>query len=193
MASKYAHIREPAMRYFLTHTFEETRERFKLTRQELENLLCGGYRDPKLKHLRKDTRRNDPWTAGELRFLLQHARLMPQDWISAQLKRGHSRSVRGRLKVLALPSRTINGISVAQFRDAFGSDPSFYLQTTAGPGRKGSQPHVKIVPWVWLDQELSAGRLRTAPVFRELVRAMALFQDWIFEGDALEKMVRICE
>lgn len=192
--SKHSHLREPAMRYFLTHTWEETREKFKLTESELKSLFTVGYRDPKLKHLRKDTRRKDGWTAKEFKFLLQHSGLMPRDWIASELNRGGRLGIKDRLEKLGVASKSVNGLTLSQFRVAFGREPEFYLMTKAGPGRgKYSATYFKIIPWVWLEQELRARRLKTHKIFRKLIASMALFQEWVFDGNALKKMKRICK
>jgi hypothetical protein len=192
---KYADIRKQVMTYFLTHTREETRKRFGLTQSELKSLFTVGYRMLQLKHLRKETRDHSPWTARQLQFLLQHAGLRPRKWILAQLGRGQNVcTIKERLQALGLASRTLQGLTLSQFREAFGRDPEFYLQTDAGPdgGLKSSLPtRWKIIPWVWLDQELKARRLKTAPELRMLVAARAQFQEWIFGGRALRKMKRI--
>jgi len=193
--SRHAHLREPAMRYFLRHSFEETRKKFGLTKREMKSLMSASYLDPRLKHLRKETRDHSPWSAAQLKFLLRHAGLRNRDWIAERIGRGNRTCIKERMQALGIASRTIQGITLSQFIQAFGRRPDFYLQTAAGPngGAKGTLPtRWKIIPWVWLDQELKAKRLKTAPEFRHLVAAMAMFQEWIFEGNAIAKMKRIC-
>jgi hypothetical protein len=168
-------------------------EKFKLTKSELKSLQTVSYGDPLLSHLRKDTRNHAPWSTRELKFLLQHAGLKPREWIARKLKRGNAVCVKERLQTLGVSSRSLNGITLTQFISAFGRRPDFCLQTKAGPGpgRGGTPTYYKIIPWVYLEQELKSRRLKTAKSFRQLVRSMALFQEWVFEGDALEKMKRI--
>lgn len=191
--SKHSHLREPVMRYFMSHTAEETQKKFKLTQSEFKSITTVSYRDPKLKHLRKDKRNHNPWSAREFKFMLQHAGLKPRAWIAKRLKRGGPLGIKDRLETLGIASKSVNGITLSQFREAFGKEPGFYLETEAGPGRgKYSATYYKIIPWVWLDQEIKARRLKTAPVFRQLVCSMAMFQEWIFDGDALDKLQRIC-
>lgn len=191
---KHAHLRESAMRYFVTHTAEETEKKFKLTHSEFKSLMTYGYRDKTLLHVRKDKRRHDSWTAYEFKFLLQHSGLMPREWIAKKLKRGGLEAIRGKLEQLSIASKSVNGLTLSQFREAFNKEPDFYLQTKAGPGQgKYNATYFKIIPWVWLDQELKAKRLKTHKIFRKLIASMALFQEWFFDGDALIKMQRICK
>lgn len=189
--TKHSHLREPVMHYFVTHTWEQTRKQFKLTESELKSLFTVGYRDPKLKHLRKDTRRHDSWSVRELRFLLTHSGVMPREWIGRKLKRGTPVCIKEKLEQLGLSSRTVNGITLSQFIKAFGERPGFVLHTKAGPGRGGTSTYFQIVPWVWLDCELRSRRLRCAKPFRQVVSTMALFQEWIHQGNALAKLKRI--
>lgn len=190
---KHKNFREPVFRYFLDHTWAETRDNFKLTDRELKSIFTVGYRMPALKHLRKETRRHDSWSARELKFLLTHSGLMPRAWIGKKLKRGTPVCIKERLEKLGVSTRTLNGITLSQFRSAFGKEPGFYIQTQAGPdgGSKEAMPtRWKIVPWVYLDQEIRAKRLNAPEIFKQLTRTMALFQEWIFEGNVIIKMKR---
>ena len=188
---KHKHLAYAAFVYYLTHTAEETARRFKLAPNEFRSLRSAGYRDKSLKHLRKEKRKRTPWSTRELLFLLRHAGLRPRKWIAGKLKRGNATCMKERLQALGVCSRTINSITLSQFQQAFGERPAFYLMTDAGPGRNGTPTYFKIVPWAWLDKELKAGRLKTAPVFRDLVATMALFQNWIHGGDAVPEMLKI--
>lgn len=192
---KHAHLRPAVMKYFMTHTLEETRQQFGLTQSEVKSLFTAGYRLPQYKHLRKETRDHSRWTKEQLQFLLKHAGLRPRKWVAKRIGRGNEVCIKERLQALGLSSRTLQGITLSQFREAFGKDPDFFLQTTAGPdgGLKTSLPtRWKIIPWVWLDQELKARRLKAPKEFKLLVSARAQFQEWIFAGNALQKMKRIC-
>lgn len=194
--SKHLHLREPVMKYFLTHTMEQTRKHFGLTKSEIHSLFTAGYREPSLRHLRKETRDHSRWSAEQLKFLLRHAGLRNRDWIAEKIGRGNRTCIKERLQALGIASRTIQGITLSQFKEAFGERPAFYLRTAAGPdgGRKGTLPtRWKIVPWVWLYQELKSKHLKTAPEFGHLIASMAMFQEWIYEGNALRKMKRICQ
>jgi hypothetical protein len=188
--SKHSQLREPVMKYFMTHTWIETLKKFKLTNSELKSLFSIGYKMPALKHLRKDTRRKDSWSAKEYKFLIRHSGLMPRIWIAEKLKRDKSEIViKEKLSQLGLASKSVNGITLSQFRSAFGKDPEMYLQTEAGPSRGvHGQTYFKIVPWCWLDKQLKNEKLSAPKVFCQLVESMALFQEWIFEGNALKKL-----
>lgn len=187
--TKHKHIRKDVMTYFLNHTAEQTKDKFKLTQSEFKSVCTISYKIPELKHLRKDKRRHDAWSAKEFKFMLQHSGLMPRDWIAKKLKRGGHEAVRGKLELLNISSRTINGITISQFRVAFQKEPGFYLSTKAGPnGGITKSSHFKIIPWVYLNQEIKIGNLQAPRIFIQLVESMALFQEWIFEGNALNKM-----
>lgn len=192
---KHQHLREAIMIYYQTHTRESTAKKFGLTNSELKSVFTNGYKIAELKHLRKDSRLKSGWSAKQLQFLLQHAGLRPRKWIMTKLGRGTNVChIKERMQTLGISSRTLQGITLSQFRQAFNQEPEFYLKTDAGPdgGPKGTLPtRWKIIPWVWLDQELKAKRLKTAKEFAILVSARATFQEWIFEGNALRKMKRI--
>jgi len=193
--SKHAHLREAVLIYFQTHSWEQTAKKFGLKPHELKSLFTVAYRMKDLAHIRKDKRNHSAWTTAQLKFLLQHAGLRPRKWIMEQLGRGKNVChIKERMQTLGVSSRTLQGITLSQFRQAFNQEPGFYLQTDAGPdgGPKGTLPtRWKIIPWVWLDQELKAKRLKTSREFAILVSARATFQDWIFEGNALRKMEKI--
>lgn len=192
--SKHSHIRGPVMKYFMTHTWKETKKRFGLTQSEQKSLFSVGYQMPEFKHLRKETRDHSPWSKSQLLFLLRHAGLMPRKWIAEKIGRGNQTCIKERLQALGLSSRTMQGLTLSQFIEAFGKRPDFYIQTKAGPngGPKNALPtRWKIIPWVWLDQELRAKRLKTGVELKLLIRARAQFQEWIFQGNALKKMKRI--
>lgn len=194
LKTKHTHLRRPVLTYFLNHTWDETRDRFGLTNSELKSVFSAGYKMRQFKHLRKETRDHSAWSKAQLVFLLKHAGLRPRKWVAEQIGRGNQVCIKERLQALGLSSRTLQGITLSQFRLAFGRDPDFYLQTDAGPdgGLKTAMPtRWKIIPWVWLDQEIKLGRLKTAKEMRLLISSRAMFQEWIFEGNALKKMKRI--
>jgi hypothetical protein len=193
--AKHAYLREAVLVYFQTHTWAETAKKFGLADRELKSLFTASYRMKEFAHIRKDKRLHSAWSTKQLKFLLQHAGLRPRKWIMAQLGRGNNVChIKERMQALGISSRTLQGITLSQFRQAFDKEPDFFLQTDAGPngGLKTAMPtRWKIVPWVWLDQELKARRLKTAKEFAIVVSARATFQEWIFEGNALKKMKKI--
>lgn len=188
---KHKHLREPVMRYFLTHTAEETRKKFKLTQSEFKSIFTVGYRDPKFKHLRKDKRNKGEWKTKHYKILLQNAGLKPREEIAKMIGKGNVNScIKERLRKLKISSKSLNGITMSQYREAFGKEPSFYIQTKAGPtsGLHGAS-HWKIIPWVYLEKEIKEKRIKAPQITKDLVKSMALFQNWIFEGKAYEKLV----
>lgn len=192
--AKHSHLREPVMRYFMTHNWEQTCKKFGLTHSELKSLFSTGYRMVEFKHLRKETRDHSAWSTKQLKFLLRHAGLRPRKWIAEKIGRGNAVCIKERMQTLGVSSRTLQGITLSQFRKAFGQEPRFYLKTDVGPdgGVKGTLPtRWKIIPWIWLDQEIKTKRLKTSKEFKMIISARAQFQEWIFEGNALSKMKRI--
>lgn len=190
--NKHAHLRGPLLKYFLNHSAEECQKKFKLTPSEFKSCLTYAYKHPEFAHIRKDRRRHDAWSTKELKFLLRHSGIMPRDWIAKELNRGSELGIKDRLELLGISSKNLNGLTLTQFREAFGVDPKFYIQTKAGPGQgKHSSTFYKIVPWVCINVEIEKGRLKTHPMFVQLVSSMAIFQEWIFDGNALGKLKRI--
>ncbi len=195
--TKHKHLHEPLLKYYLNHSAEECQRKFNLTKSEFKSCLTYAYKKPELKHLRKDTRRRDAWTAKEYRFLLAHAGLMPRNWIARKLNRGGHLGIKDRLDLLGISSQNLNGLTISKFRILFNQDPRFYLQTKAGPQRKtksraNSASYYKIIPWVWIDQEIKAKRLQAPEMYQKMIASMAMFQEWIHGGNALRKMKRIC-
>jgi transposase len=185
-------FRKKVIAYFRNHNARETAEKFKISHGQTIGILETSRRSGLLPPKFKDQRNKKPWTASDYQFLLAHAGLMPRDWIAKKLNRGGLLGIKDRLELLGVSSKSLNGITLSQFREAFGTEPDFYLQTKAGPGRGGTPTYYKIIPWVWLDGEIRARRLHAPEPMRKLVRSMALFQDWVHDGDALKKMKRIC-
>jgi hypothetical protein len=180
--TKHAHLREPAMRYFVTHTWEETRERFGLTQSELKSLFTVGYRDPKLRHLRKETRRHDAWSLKEKLFLIQHAGIQPRTWIARRLKRGGAHSVKEELERLQMNSKFVNGMSRKYLLEILGPwDCPKGIKTKAGPsgGGRGDFRFV-VVPWTECERLQKRFPRRFTPELKTAIRAMAMFQRWVF-------------
>jgi len=188
---KHFHLRESVMTYFLNHTADECCKKFKLTKSEFKSLMTSGYKDLRLKHLRKETRRRDAWSAREYKFLLQYSGLRPRWWIAKQLNRGGELGIKDRLDMHGISSKNLNGLTLSQFREAFGKDPDWFIQTSAGPGGNlhgGTNGFFKIIPWVYLKREIDSKRLHAHEIIVKLVEAMAMFQEWYFEGNALAKI-----
>lgn len=192
---KHKHLREPVMRFFLNHTAEETMKKFKLTPSEFKSIFTVGYMDPKLKHLRKDRRNKDRWSEKHYKILLQSAGILPRREIARRIKKGNEIScIKERLSKLRVASKTVNGITLTQYREAFGCDPDFYIQTKAGPtrGRFGhGRTHFKIIPWVYMDEMIKKKKLKAPKLTKQLIESMALFQNWIHEGRALENLLEM--
>lgn len=190
------------MTYFLRHSKEETAAKFGLSEKEFKSLMTRGYQRPEYKHLRKEKRRHDPWTARELKFLLAHAGLMPRAWVAKKLKRGGHLGIKDRLDLLGISSMNLNGLTISKYRVLFGEDPNLYIQTKAGPQRFNplrssvtTPSYYKIVPWYFMENEIKARILEPHELFEKVIRSMAMFQHWIHDGDAgngIKKIAKKC-
>lgn len=181
--TKHKHLREDVMRYFVTHTAEETMKRFSLTQSEFKSVMTIGYRDPKFKNLRKETRRHDSWSTDEFLFLLKHAGIQPRDWIAKKLKRGSYHAVKDRLKLLGVTSRYLNGLTISEYRSLFEKEPREFIQTKAGPKRLfQSATCFKIIPWVSIQKDVEDKHLELQDALKKIVSALCMFQTWIHKG-----------
>jgi len=172
--AKHAHIREKAVTYFLTHTFDETREKFGLTRSELKSLQTAAYRDPALAHLRKDRRRKDVWSFEETMFLLRASGLQQRSWIARKLKRGGVHAVKEMVSRLNANTRYINGLPRKLAEELIGHEVEGF-KVKAGPSGKGVDGRPIIVPWVVIYSEARRSA-RIPPHIRDAIGAMAKFQ-----------------
>lgn len=190
--SKHAHLRESVFKYFLTHSWAETKARFALTESELKSLFTVGYKDPKLAHLRKDARRKDSWTLPEIRFLIQNAGIRPRTWISKKLKRGGVYSVKESLNRLNIPSKHINGLPFKWAETLFQNIKlPKGIKTKAGPTGGGRGNFMfRIIPWVQCEALVKKYPKSTTEEIKSIIRAMATFQRWIYGCDSTEYIVR---
>lgn len=172
--NKHKHRRLAAMEYFLTHSFEQTRKRFRLTASEFKSLQTVSYRDPALSHLRKDSRRHDVWSFDETMFLLRHAGLQERKWIASKLKRGTMHSVKEMTSRLGSNTRYINGLPRRLAEELVGHEVEG-LKTKAGPTAPGVDCRPIIVPWVVLYSEARRSSTISAH-FLDALRAMSRFQ-----------------
>lgn len=188
--TKHKHLREPAMKYFLNHSLEETQKKFNLTRSEIKSLFTVGYRDPELKHLRKDTRRHDHFTETELRTILKFSGILNRQQISEIIGRDGARVIKEKLSHLKISSRNVNGINITQFTIAFGKRPFRYVQGNAGPATGGKNPnHFGIVLWVDLLEMIESKDITASKVLVQVTKVMALFQEWVWgTKDVYRKM-----
>lgn len=180
--TKHKHLRKPVMEYFLSHTWEETKKHFKLKDSELKSIFTIGYIDPKLAHLRKDTRRRDAWSTEELRFLFRLTGVISRDEINQHLNRGNSgRVIKEKLMKLGIPAKNVNGLTYSQFTSLFKKKPVYYLATTAGsPGSKFVQyANWKIVPWCHIEEMLNDKYIEHSDAIKLYVETMAMFQRWV--------------
>lgn len=175
---KHAHLREKVMTYFLTHSWEETRKRFSLTRSELKSLFTAGYRDPKFAHLRKDTRRKDEWTVEEMLFLLRHAGVREREWIAQKINRSCARNIKERMRSWNAATKHLNGMPLSWARQFWPADPLWNrLLTKAGPSGGEGIWRFQIIPW---HECLRLSRMYPTPVeIRSGIRTMVRFQEFI--------------
>jgi O6-methylguanine-DNA--protein-cysteine methyltransferase len=184
--TKHKHLREPVMKFFQTHSFKETMERFGLTWSELKSVQTVSYRHPKLNKYRKDKRRHDVWSQKEVQTFARYSGLQPRAWIAKKLKRGTMQSVKELAQRLGTDTRYLNGLPERLARII---DPSSSgIKTKAGaPGRSGECCH-RIVPWVVLAQSKKMKSVH--PEVSAGIRAMAHFQKWVQKTRSAEKTVK---
>lgn len=192
---KHQHLRGPVMKYFLTHSWEETQKHFGLAPGELKSVFSNGYRDPKFKHLRKETRNHTPWKSSDWLFMAAHCGLISRAEISKRMGRttkGKHHAVKDRLRGRS-GSRYLNGLTATLAHELLPDVAFISILTKAGsPGCKGAT-QARIVPWVMLE-DLTQGRPMN-PTIRSGIKAMARFQRWIHgaknNGQAMEKVMKI--
>ena len=173
---KYKHLYEPVMKYFINHTWDETKKHFSLNDRNLKSIFSYAYKSKSLKKYRKDSRRKDAWTIDELKALVKTCGLIERKDIARILKRGNGQGVKDKINQLGLKSRNVNGLTLSQYRELFGKEPKNLIKTNAGSGLM----RIKLVPWVMLEHEKD---LKKMPKFiNEMVQSMAMFQRWIYES-----------
>lgn len=181
--TKHKHLRKKVLELNLKMSNQEIAKKLNLTKSELKSCFTIAYMDQDLKHLRKDSRRRDPWSTRELRFLLRWSGVISQSDINEYLKRGKGRIViKEKLQELGLCSKNVNGMTLSQFRALFKKEPVYILETWAGsPSSKflNSPTHFKIIPWIHIDEMIKDGHIDTVKSIAIYVEAMAMFQEWI--------------
>lgn len=188
---KHKHLRKPVMEYFVTHTPEETIKKFEITMSEFKSIMTCGYRCPEFKHLRKDTRRNDPWSFDETMFLIRHAGIQEREWIAKKLKRGTMQSVKEALSRMNTNSRYTHGLPYKLASQLLGREVDF-IQTKAGPISEHQSFRYKVVPWVVLFSK--SKRTKDMPDhIRACLSAMAKFQMFIMGTKTIKETVKQLE
>lgn len=199
---KHVHLREPAMRFFMTHSMEETRKHFGLTKSEIKSVFTVGYQDPKLKHLRKEWRPHTAWTTEDWVFMAQNVGIQPREWIGRKLKRGTTyNSVKDALAKFRGHGKYMNGMPLQWWSQVFGEEAMPYsILTKAGPTGAAGYFHYRIIPWVTCERLIDQGKVRRVygkgqctperkasappividPAVISGIRSMAQFQRWIY-------------
>ena len=172
---KHAHLRKAVMTYFLDHSCEETRKEFKLTQSELKSLMTVAYRDPSLAHLRKDTRRKDPWTLEETLFVLKHSGVMPREWIAGRLGRSGARNLKERMAKWNAGTKWLNGMPFAWAKALWPEAQPKSIKTEAGPS------HFKFRIVTWHDALDLSKTYKTPPEIKSCLRSMVRFQEFIHQ------------
>jgi hypothetical protein len=164
----------------MTHTYEETQEHFKLTRGELKSIFTVGYRDPKLAHLRKDTRRKDSWSVEEMLFAIRHAGIRERNWIAMKLKRGNSGVViKEKFQKWNASTKHLHGMPLNWALSLWPhAEFSNKIRTKAGPSGNEGVWRFQLIPWA--DCLKYSRTYSTPPAIRSGIRAMLRFQQFIF-------------
>jgi hypothetical protein len=170
---KHQHLRGPVMRYFLTHTWEETRKHFNLSQSHLKSIFTVGYRDPKFAHLRKETRTHAPFTNEHFLKMVRMLGLISRKEIAQRLGRGETHHVvKDRLSRINSASKYMNGMPAKWARELWPDRVFRPIKTTAGPHSVRNDFRFKIIPWVSLPAHPD-------PKINSCIRSMAKFQKWI--------------
>jgi hypothetical protein len=195
---KHKHLRKDVMMYFMKFTENETKKKFGLTDSEFKSLMTAGYGMPELRNYRKDKRTKRKWTLGELINILKMSGIKSRDEIAKELNRGNQRVIKEFLmkKQIITPKYT-NGLTVSVFVELFGEYPDFFIQTSAGPGSRNMKTNVqatsnfKIVPWVYIDDWIKNTSKNIPDFLKKTAEAMAVFQEWIHEGNAYANLIEM--
>lgn len=186
--SKHKHLREPVMKFFVTHTWNQTRDFFGLTDSELKSIFTVGYRDKKLAHLRKDRRRHDNWTERELLFLVRHSGLMPRDWIAKKLNRGTMQSTKECLYRLNTSSKHMNGLPERLANLIVPIPVGVSIKTKAGAPGPNGECHIRLVPWTALEDAIKGKQVKSD--IRLAIKALARFQRWVHKAPTNSSVMR---
>lgn len=192
--AKHKHLRKPVMLYFLNHTAKETCEFFNLKESEFKSLTTVCYKLDEFKKIRKDKKRVfRKWNASELKFMIQSIGLIPREEIGNKLGRGKWRVIKEKLQKLGISVKTIHGMTLSVYRKTFNQEPSLFIQTRTGPTSENNKSYYKIIPWFVLKEEIDTGFINCHDVMKTYIEAMYLFQEWIYEGNVLNKMTELLE
>ena len=181
--TKHKHLRKKALTYFLNHTFDETRVHLDLTQAEMKSLFTASYQDPKLAHLRKDTRRKDPWSLDEMLFLIRHAGIRERAWIGEKLNRSGQRNIKERMQKWNAGTKHLNGMPLSWARELWPLDDlARRIRTQAGPSGGQGIWRFQLIPWhdcLKLSKEYP-----TKPAIKSGIRAMVKFQEFIHQTNS---------
>ena len=193
--TKHKHLHREALLTYKYSSFEKAAEKLNLTHSEMKSCLSSAYREKSLAHIRKDKRRKDKWTEKQIKQMLQMIGLRPRGEIARKIGRGSSRVVKEKLQNIGIKApKYLNGLTKSRYVKLFKKNPQFYLETDAGPGRgMYSQCYFKIVPWVYIKDQIESGELNPPMAIVEWVNSMSSFQEWIHDGDAYGSLLNIQE
>lgn len=176
--TKHAHLRGKLLRYYLNHSAPECQKKFNLTPSEFKSCLTIAYKNPKWAHIRKETRRHDPWSIEEVKFLLRHSGIQSRTWISRKLKRGGVYSVKESLSRLNIKSKHLNGMPLTWVELLCGGPLEGSIKTKAGPRGQDDAFCFRIIPWVRLERLIEKRKVQ--PDIYAAIKVMAKFQRWAF-------------
>jgi hypothetical protein len=185
---KHKHLRPKVMKYFLTHSMEETGKHFGLTRSELKSIFTVAYKQLEFKHLRKDKRTKKPWTFKNSMFTLRYGGLQNRIWIAKKMGRGKSHHViKERIKALNTKTRYVNGLPLRYARELVG-EKAYGFKVKAGPTGPGVDCRPIIVPWVLL-YKLARKNKNVPEHFLLALKAMARFQKMIHGTKSFDQTI----
>lgn len=187
---KHEHLRGAVFRYFMKHSWDETREHFDLTQSELKSIFTVGYRDGRYKHLRKDKRRKDPVSVGQYKTMLRYSGYLPRVSLAQRSGRGASfHAVKERLQGLGVTRpMMLGGLPVTIARSVLGPEIDERLPFITGI----AGPRImkfSLCPWVEVSAYVKRRR-NVDPLFKKYASIMAKFQRWIWDGRSNDSIKR---
>lgn len=181
---KHAHLRGAVMTYFLTHTKEETRQKFNLSEKEIKSLFTIGYREEKFAHLRKDKRTHAPWSLAEWLFVIRRCGLIERGVIAKKMGRslnGKHHAVKERVaKAGGGTTKFLNGIPIGWAEQIWPLDLIRHLAIKSASGPTGGvRGNFRFLILPWIEAERLSRVFVTPPEVSACIRAMAKFQRFI--------------
>ena len=106
--------------------------------------------------------------------MLQHTGFVSRLEIGLALGRGQELVIKDKLNQLGVASKSLQGLTLSQYRKFFEKEPKRYVQTTAGPTT--GPTFFKMIPWTYMKEDIKTLK---SPI-KTYFKAMLLFQEFIY-------------